>query len=97
MDTHSAPDEDDRCVITWTEEDQGQSDLQFTICCNLVSLFIDLFAAWNANNKVGANLQFRYRQGDAKAQVTPDVYVLPGEPQAARDLSSWATWCNQPG
>jgi Uma2 family endonuclease len=79
-------------IHIFTEEDMGESDLQWAIAHLLHELLTDYLAAIGRRVKVGGNLPFLYRPADRKAQVTPDIYVLEDEPAEEQDLGCWKTW-----
>lgn len=81
-----------RGVIYPVSDNMGESGLQQFVIRLLIGLFEDYFAALEREALVGGNQFFYYREGDPRAVVAPDLYVLDGESLHPTEIKSWKTW-----
>ena len=73
-------------------DDMGESGLQTKVRKVLMVLLETFFRALGRQVLVGSGQFCYYREGDPRAKVAPDIYVVDDESTPIEEVRSWKVW-----
>lgn len=83
---------DPTAVVYPFRDNRGMSAFQLFVSRLLIDVFEDYFRTRQRTAFVGANQFFYYAEGDPRAVVEPDLYVVDNVSLHPSQVACWKTW-----